>query len=166
MKPNDQMTTSDNGYNLIKTFEGKRNKPYLCSAGVPTIGYGTTRYPNGIKVSLNDEPITDKECDEYLRHFVVGVCERSIKENVLVPLTQNQFDALISFIYNVGGANFKSSTLLKLINSSDFENASKEFILWNKVTQGGQKVPSAGLTRRRNDETALFKSNETLCFKF
>ena len=145
------MKTSQSGIDLIKQFESFRAKPYLCSAGVPTIGYGTTVYPNGIKVKLSDQKITQQLAETFLQHHVNAI-EKDVLSLVKMPLTQNQFDALVSFAYNVGLGAFRDSTLLKLLNAGDIDNASKQFERWNKA---GGKV-SNGLTRRRNAEKALF----------
>lgn len=145
------MKTSKAGLNLIKQFESFRAAPYLCSAGVPTIGYGTTVYPNGIKVKLSDQKITQQLAESFLQHHVNAI-EKDILSLIKVPLKQNQFDALVSFSYNVGVGAFRDSTLLKLLNAGDIDGASKQFERWNKA---GGKV-SNGLTRRRNAEKALF----------
>ena len=145
------MKTSKAGLDLIKQFESFRAAPYLCSAGVPTIGYGTTVYPNGIKVKLSDQKITQQLAETFLQHHVNAI-EKDVLSLVKVPLTQNQFDALVSFAYNVGLGAFRDSTLLKLLNSGDIDGTSKQFERWNKA---GGKV-SNGLTRRRNAEKALF----------
>lgn len=145
------MKTSKAGLDLIKQFESFRAAPYLCSAGVPTIGYGTTVYPNGIKVKLSDQKITQQLAETFLQHHVNAI-EKDVSKLVKVTLTQNQFDALVSFVYNVGLGAFGDSTLLKLLNAGDIDNASKQFERWNKA---GGKV-SNGLIRRRNAEKALF----------
>lgn len=145
------MKTSKAGLNLIKQFESFCAAPYLCSAGVPTIGYGTTVYPNGIKVKLSDQKITQQLAETFLQHHVNAI-EKDVLSLVKVPLTQNQFDALVSFAYNVGLGAFQDSTLLKLLNAGDIDGASKQLERWNKA---GGKV-SNGLTRRRNAEKALF----------
>lgn len=145
------MKTSKAGLDLIKQFESFRAAPYLCSAGVPTIGYGTTVYPNGIKVKLSDQKITQQLAETFLQHHV-NVIEKDVSKLVKVTLTQNQFDALVSFAYNVGLGAFRDSTLLKLLNSGDIDGASKQFERWNKA--GGKIVD--GLTNRRKAEKVLF----------
>ena len=145
------MKTSKAGLDLIKQFESFRAAPYLCSAGVPTIGYGTTVYPNGIKVKLSDQKITQQLAESFLQ-FHVNAIEKDVSRLVKVILSQNQFDALVSFAYNVGVGAFGDSTLLKLLNAGDIDGTSKQFARWNKA---GGKV-SNGLTRRRNAEKALF----------
>lgn len=145
------MKTSKAGLDLIKQFESFRAAPYLCSAGVPTIGYGTTVYPNGIKVKLSDQKITQQLAETFLQHHVNAI-EKDVSRLVKVTLSQNQFDALMSFVYNVGLGAFRDSTLLKLLNAGDIDSASKQFERWNKA--GGKIVD--GLTNRRNAEKALF----------
>lgn len=134
------------GINLIKAFEGCRLNSYKCQAGILTIGYGHT----GLDVKTG-QTITLKQAEELLvkdlQKFVKGV-----NEAVKTEITQNQFDALVSFAYNCGLGALRESTLLKLVNKKQFEAASLEFAKWNK---GGGKV-LAGLTRRRKTEHDLF----------
>lgn len=137
---------------LIKSFEGLFLKPYLCPAGVPTIGFGTIKYPDGRDVSLKDSPITDSQAEEYLE-FEINEKASGVEKLVSVPLSDNEFGALVSFAYNLGLGNLKKSTLLKLLNSkSDKTKVADEFLKWNKA--GGKEL--AGLTRRRQAERALF----------
>jgi lysozyme len=146
------MTISQNGLDLIKRFEGFRNHPYLCSANVPTIGYGNTYYPDGKKVSLSDKPIKLKEGEVLLKH-IVKVYEDTVNEMVNVTINQNQFDALVSFTYNLGGGNLSRSTLLKKINNNPNDSSIKgEFLKWNKANGKVLK----GLTKRRNSEAYLY----------
>ena len=146
------MKTGQDGIDLIKSFEGFRNKAYLDSIGVPTIGYGTTWYPDGTKVKLGDK-CTEEQAEEYLK-YALGKFEAAINKDIKVTISQKMFDALACFVYNVGIGNFESSTLLKKINAKDFLGASDQFIRWNKA--GGKVLD--GLTRRREAEAALFKS--------
>jgi lysozyme len=143
-----------NGYNLIKTFEGLSLKPYLCSAGVPTIGYGNTFYTNGIMVTIKDAPITKENADEMLKVIADSF---ALKVSKIVPnnLTQNQFNALVSFAFNLGVQALTNSTLLRLvkINPND-ANIAKQFLRWNIA--GGKVVD--GLTKRRIKESALYFS--------
>jgi lysozyme len=143
-----------NGYNLIKTFEGLSLKPYLCSAKVPTIGYGNTFYTNGVKVTMSDAPITQEKANEMLKVIADSF---ALKVSKIVPsgLTQNQFNALVSFAFNLGVQALTNSTLLRLvkINPND-GNIAKEFLRWNKA--GGKVVD--GLTKRRIKESALYFS--------
>ena len=145
------MKTSDNGKELIKKYEEFSSTPYLCPAKVPTIGYGATYYPNDKAVTLKDTPITEKQADEMLSFMLVKY-ENAVSRYISVPLTQNQFDALVSFCYNVGQSNLLSSTLLKKLNNKDYEGASNEFLKWNK--SGGKVLQ--GLVNRRKDEREVF----------
>jgi len=146
------MKASNNAVKLIAQFEGFESKPYICSGGVVTIGYGTTIYPSGVKVNMNDSAITKQQAEEYLLNdinkFSNGV-DLLVRKNI----NQNQFDALVSFAYNVGLGNLSNSTLLKLINVDPNNSLIKnEFIKWNKAK--GKVL--AGLTRRRNAEANLY----------
>lgn len=143
------MKASDNCIALIKRFEGYLNKPYLCPAGIPTIGFGTTVYPSGKKVLLSDPPITMTEACFFLKNDLIRF-ENAINKAITVSITQNQFDAICSFVYNVGIGSFLDSTLLKKINAGEY--AGDEFMRWNKA--GGKVL--AGLTERRQAEKNLF----------
>lgn len=146
------------GLDLIKEFEGFESKPYLCPAKIPTIGWGSTFYPDGTKVKLTDEPITQSE-GEILLKETVKPFETAIVKNVSAKLNQNQFDALVSFAFNVGIANFKSSTLLKKVNQNPNQlTIGSEFAKWNKATVKGKKVELKGLIRRRKAESDLYFS--------
>lgn len=136
---------------LVKRFEGLRLNPYLCPANVPTIGYGTTVYPNGKKVSLKDPPITEEKAEEYLLHDLQEFA-KGVAELVTVPLNENQFGALVSFSYNVGTNALKNSTLLRRLNSGDYAGAAEQFLRW--VYGGGKVLP--GLVKRREAERSLF----------
>ena len=148
------MKISENGLKLIKKFEGLSLKPYLCSAGVPTIGWGNTFYENMKKVTLQDEPITEERANSLFNFLVTTNYVNVVNRLVIVDINQNQFDALVSFVYNLGSGNFEKSTLLKKVNQSDFIGASLEFEKWNRA---GGKVLS-GLTKRRLSERELFLS--------
>ncbi|MFX9712885.1 lysozyme [Acinetobacter baumannii] len=142
--------TSSVGLNLIKGFEGKRTVSYDDGVGVWTIGYGTIKYPNGIRVKKGDT-CTEQQAEDYLRNDLAKF-EAAINKLVKVPLTQNQFDALASFTYNLGETNLANSTLLKKLNKGDYQGAADQFLVWNKA---GGKVMK-GLVRRREAERALF----------
>lgn len=145
------MRTSKKGIDLIKQFEGFRLKGYLDSVNIPTIGYGTTVYPSGEKVKLSDV-ITKEKAEEYLINDVRKF-ENFVNRWVLSDITQNQFDALVSFTYNLGPTNLQKSTLLKKINKNPNDpSISKEFLKW--VNAGGSKVQ--GLVNRRNEEAKLY----------
>jgi lysozyme len=146
------MRLDQKGYDLIKSFEGLSLKPYKCSAGVPTIGYGSTYYENGIKVQMSDAPITGSRAEILLKNVADRFAQK-VANLIKKPVTQNQFNALVSFAFNVGSGALASSTLLKLVNENP-NNAmiSKEFLKWNKVN----RVPVQGLTNRRIKESALY----------
>lgn len=142
-----------NAIQLIHHFEGFYEDAYLCPAGVETIGYGTTIYPDsGNKVRLGDK-ITLKQAEIYLYKDLYDNYIPAIVRNVKVPLTNNQFEALVSFVYNVGETNFRKSTLLKKLNNKDYDGASHEFDRW--VYANGKRLN--GLVRRRKAEKELFR---------
>ena len=146
------MRLGSKGLELIKSFEGFYSKPYLDPIGIPTIGYGATYYPNKKKVTKKDKPLTEKEASDLLKEMMVTY-ENDVKRLVKRELNQNQFDALVSFTYNLGSANLGKSTLLKKINANHCDKTIKdEFLKWNKA---GGKVLN-GLTRRRNAEAELY----------
>ena len=139
------MKLSQQGLDLIKRHEGLKLKAYICPAGIPTIGYGHTR------TAQIGGTITEQQAEELLKQDVsyaeVGVYRQ------LPNLKQNQFDALVSFVFNVGYGNFQKSTLLKRIKEGAACSEIKyQFSRWNK---GGGKV-LAGLTKRREDESNLY----------
>lgn len=146
--------TNKAGIDLIKTWEGLSLKPYKCPADIPTIGYGATFYEDGTKVTMQDPNITEARAEELLiKH--IETFAREVENLIKVNLTDNQFAALVSFTYNLGARNLKTSTLLKKLNSGDYAGAANEFEKWNKA---GGKVLS-GLIRRRQAEKALFLHN-------
>lgn len=145
------MNITDKGINLIKKYEGCKLKAYLCPAHVATIGWGNTAYKNGSKVKLGDT-ITQEQADELLLH-VLNYFAKGIKEVVKKTLTDNQFNAILSFSYNLGLGNLRASTLLKKVNADpDDLSIKNEFMKWNKG--GGQILP--GLTKRRQEEANLY----------
>ena len=146
------MRLGSKGLELIKSFEGFYSKPYLDPIGIPTIGYGATYYPNKKKVTMKDKPLTEKEASDLLKEMMVTY-ENDVKILVKRELNQNQFDALVSFTYNLGSANLGKSTLLKKVNANPCDKTIKdEFLKWNKA---GGKVLN-GLTIRRNAEAELY----------
>jgi lysozyme len=143
------MKTSQKGINLITSFEGFSAKPYLDSAGIPTIGYGNTYYPGGKKVTMKDPAIT-KEKGLELFAAVLPTYEKIVNSKVKVPLTQNQFDALVSHTYNTGG----SDGLFSLINRRATDSEIKDWFTKRYITAGGKVLN--GLIRRRKAEADLF----------
>jgi lysozyme len=136
------------GLDLIKSFEGLKLRAYLCPAKVWTIGFGSTG-PHVVPGKV----ITEAQADELLQDDLDRF-EKAVTRLVTVPLHQNQYDALVSFAFNVGISALEKSTLLKRVNAKLFDQAAGEFQKWNRAA--GR--PLAGLTRRRAAEAALFGS--------
>jgi len=146
------MKLNKEGYDLIKLFEGLRLKPYLCSAKVPTIGYGSTFYENNKKVEMSDPAITKQRADELLE-LSADRFARKVMNLVKKPITQNQLNALTSFAYNLGSGALASSTLLKKLNVNPNDvTIRNEFLRWNKANG----VALKGLTNRRIKEADLY----------
>jgi len=147
------MKISKEGLDFIKKHEGFRSNPYLDIGGVPTIGYGTTRH-GALPVMMHDEPISEKEASDILEQDVNATYGAVVNRYVTVEIGQNQYDALVSFAYNLGSHSFTESTLLKYVNLEHWDAAKKEFVKWNHVH--GRVV--AGLTTRRKAEAEMFLS--------
>jgi lysozyme len=146
--------TSKKGVDLIKKHEGFRSKPYLCPANVPTIGYGATFYPDGRKVKLTDESINETIGEVILKKHLEKF-EQYVDSYCTDKLNQNQFDALVSFCFNLGPSNLKASTLLKKVNANHNDPTIKdEFMKWVKA--GGRTLK--GLVTRRTEEANLYFS--------
>lgn len=143
------MQISDRGLDIIKAHEGLRLEMYYCPANKPTIGYGHVILPS--EQDLMTRTITREEAEQILRSDV-GIAERAVGDLVAVELNQNQFDALVSFVFNIGVGNFRSSTLLKRLNEEDYNGAASQFERW--VYANRRVLP--GLIRRREEERDLF----------
>ena len=143
------MKISQEGLSLIKKFEGCELEAYKCAAGVLTIGYGSTK---GVK---EGDSITQEEADELLLHEM-DEYEGYVKDSVTVDLDQNQFDALVSWVFNLGPSNLKASTMLRVLNSKEFEEVPSQIKRGNKA--GGKVLQ--GLIRRREAEALLFEGKE------
>lgn len=141
------MKIDQKGIDFLIEVEAARLNAYQDTKGIWTIGVGATRYQDGRRVKQGDK-ITKEQLNALL-HFHIKEAENDITKLVKVPLTQNQFNALISFYHNVGITQFRSSTLLKKLNKADYIGASKEFIRWIKQPE---------LKNRRVKETELFNS--------
>ncbi|MCT8349473.1 lysozyme [Photorhabdus temperata] len=141
------MQISEKGLSKLKGYEGLSLTAYRCPAGVWTIGYGHTR---GVKPG---DVVTDKQAEQFLLEDLAPAYI-TIESNVKVPLTQGQFDALCSFIFNFGTGAFVRSTLLKKLNAGDYRGAADEFMRWNMA--GGRVLP--GLDARRASEKTMFLS--------
>jgi lysozyme len=159
MHPTD---TSQSGIELIKKFEGLHKlqddgtvSAYRCPAGKWTIGYGSVRgVRSGMKITKDEaEALLIKDVKDH---------NKAIYRNVNVPLTQGQFDALSSFVFNLGEANFKSSTLLKKLNQGLYEDVPEQIMRWNKARVNGKLQVLNGLTRRRAAEAAVFTRDAKL----
>ncbi|WP_165464241.1 lysozyme [Enterobacter cloacae] len=146
------MQTSDKGIALIKQFEGCKLTAYQDSVGVWTIGYGWTQPVDGKPIRAG-MTIKQETAERLLKTGLVSY-ESDVSRLVKVGLNQGQFDALVSFTYNLGARSLSTSTLLRKLNAGDYAGAAEEFLRWNKA---GGKVLN-GLTRRRGAERALFLS--------
>ena len=142
------MRISEEGKDLIKLFEGVRLKAYKCSAGVPTIGYGNTYYPNGDKVKMGDV-ITLEQARELFDDLIVRY-ERIVESKLKVDVKQNEFDALVSHTYNTGG----STTLFKLVNMEAPKEKIKDWFTTKYITANGKRLQ--GLVNRRLKEWELY----------
>lgn len=139
------MKISEHGLNLIKHLEGLCLQAYQCSAGVWTIGYGHTR---GVRPG---DIIDEAQACIFLRQDVAA-SESTVMRFVTAALNQHQFDALVSFVFNLGSGNFAASTLLKKLNAGDYAGAADELL--RRIHAGGKSLP--GLARRREAERTLF----------
>lgn len=152
------MEFSEKATGLIAKFEGFSSKPYPDPAtkGEPyTIGYGTTIYPNGIKVTMKDKAISIVEAIGFLKNYLDKNVAPVLQKNLKVTLNQNQIDALASLIYNIGPTNFVNSTLLKKINSNaSIQEIQTQWLSWNKAN----KKVMQGLTNRREAEFKLYNT--------
>jgi lysozyme len=137
---------------LCRQFEGFRAKPYLCPAGIPTIGYGSTYYSGGVKVQLTDSPIDEPSARALLmaelRHtYLPGV----LRNCPTLATDERKLNAIVDFAYNLGIGRLQTSTLRRKINAQDWDGAKEQLMLW---TRGGGKV-LPGLVKRRTAECAL-----------
>ena len=142
------MRSSEQAIELIKDFEGLRTSSYMCIAGYKTIGYGHVLVSNDARDSINQMEAEDLLLED------IKKAEKSVLRNIMVELTQGQFDALVSFTFNLGAAALQRSTLRQKINRQEYESVPKEFMRW--VYAGGQVIP--GLIRRRRAELGLYVS--------
>lgn len=154
------MKLSADGISHLSKSEGFRSTPYLCQAGKATIGFGNTYYEDGTKVKLSDPPITKERAIELRNNIINKFCE-DVCNLLDVTLNQNNFDILISVVYNIGIANFKKSTLRKVINDNgSVEDIRIQILRWNKVRKDGKLVVSNGLTKRRKKEAAAWQEDQ------
>lgn len=165
-------TFSDGLISLIRGFEGFRTRPYLCPAGVPTIGYGSTYYEDGRRVSLQDTPITQEEAIRLLYHQM-GPIAKYVDTYTRDDITQHQFDALGDFIYNFGPGRLKTSRLLKKVNANPNDTTIRDsFMAWvfsgdgshngkdddwdGLIDEAGEKKRMDGLVRRCQARVDLY----------
>ena len=139
------MELSAKGIAFIENAEGCKLSAYLDQRGIPTIGVGHTL---GVKMG---DTCTQEQADQWLAEDT-EVAQHAVNTLVTVPLNQNQFDALVSFTFNVGVGSFKSSTLLSLLNQNAYAGAAQQFLKWNHING----VENEGLTKRRQAEQAMF----------
>ena len=158
------MKVSQKCIDQIKRDEGVRNRPYQFPAILWSVGVGHLIDPNHVKVKLADRKqlpipagwdrvLSDDEIDEILRKDLTRF-ETGVLRLIKVPLTQGQFDALVSFSFNVGLGNLQNSTLRMKVNRGDFEGAAEQFLVWTKA--GGKVLQ--GLVKRRTHEKEMFES--------
>ena len=139
---------------LCKRFEGFSSKPYMCPAGIPTIGYGSTYYEDRRKVTLQDSPISPERALQLLQHelkttFASGV----FRQCPVLATDTKKFNAIVDFCYNLGVGRLQTSTLKRKINAQDWEGAKEQLMLW--VRGGGRVLP--GLVKRRSAECLLME---------
>lgn len=146
-----QKNISEKGYQLIREFEGLQLEAYKDTGGVWTIGFGTIKYPNGTSVKKGDV-CTIQQAEQWLKNDCKWV-DACLDKNVKVNLNQNQFDALASFVYNIGETAFVKSTMLTLINQNSLTSAASQFDRW--VYDNGKRIQ--GLVNRRAKERKLFE---------
>ena len=143
------MRVDQTGIDFLHDREGYRSKPYFDTVGIPTIGYGNTYYPNGKKVTMQDKELTKETANELFK-ITLAYFEDQVNELLKRQLTQNQFNALVSFTYNVGVGNLKRSTVLKRINANPNDPTIKEaFLRFNKPKE---------IIGRREKEVKLYFS--------
>jgi lysozyme len=137
---------------LCKQFEGFRGKPYLCPAGVPTIGYGSTYYGSGAKVALTDPPMSEPDATQLLLNELHHNYLPAVLRHCPILLTdERKCNAIVDFAYNLGTGRLQTSTLKRKINAQDWDGAKEQLMLWTKG--GGRVLP--GLLKRRTAECRL-----------
>ena len=137
---------------MCKRFEGFRSKPYLCPAGVATLGFGSTFYANGTRVTLQDPPMSQEEAHALLMIELEHTYLPGVLRNCPGLITDvRRCNAIVDFAYNLGTGRLQTSTLKRKINANDWEGAKEQLMLWTKG--GGKVLP--GLLKRRTAECAL-----------
>lgn len=136
---------------LLRRFEGVFLKPYICPAGVPTIGAGATTYEDGTKVKMSDPPITAQRADELLEFHAQSFLDAAVKVSPILAKHPERHVAIGDFSFNLGTTRYKASTLRKRVEAEDWEGAADEMMKW--VWGGGRKLP--GLVKRRTVDANL-----------
>jgi len=139
---------------IAKPFEGLRLKPYLCPAGVPTIGFGSTSYPDGRRVTLADPPITLERAEELLEWEMRKSVSAALRHCPVLLLEDGKWGAIADFVYNLGAGRLQASTLRRRINQRDWPEAVRELKKW--IYGGGRKLP--GLVLRREAEAVYISA--------
>lgn len=142
---------NEQGLEIIKRYEGLRLEVYLCPAGIPSVGFGSTYGLDHRRLDMGHRPITELEAEGLLIWHIENI-EPVIARLVRVPVTSNQWSAIVSLIVNIGTGNFQSSALRMKLNRRDYDGAADEFPKWRRG--GGRILP--GLVRRRAAERELF----------
>lgn len=151
------MIPSPNCYALVRKSEGLVLHPYYDQARIPTIGYGTTRYPSGKHVEISDPYISESQAEDYMEHDLISAASATSNMLAGLNINQNQFDSLVDFTYNLGTGALHSSTLYKLIKINTLDPSIRiAFGLWNKITIDGSHVVSSDLVARRKAEADLY----------
>lgn len=150
-KPVTALQPSQHCKQVVAAHEGLRLKAYLCPAGVPTIGYGHT---GGVRMGTT---ITQAQANAYLTMDLM-TAGRGVRDMVDVPLSQGEFDALVSFTFNLGAGAVRKSTLIRKLNAGDYAGAAGQFKRWVYGKVNGRNTVLNGLVRRRADEENLFRS--------
>lgn len=151
---------TDDFFDMLEYFEGLMLYPYLCSSGVPTIGYGSTFYEDGTKVTLQDKPITIERAKKIKEHAL----EKFMNEMEIFldrEATDYEYCAMLSLLYNIGGYQFATSSVLKYFNKRDKQKAADSFKMW-RLSRGKVMI---GLVRRRSAECLMFKGLSWTNFK-
>lgn len=156
------MTFEELVYPLAMKWEALRLRPYLDVGGIPTIGYGTTRYPNGVKVTMADKQIVFADAVAFF-HFSMQRVNTSMMKLITYKLTVFEQAACADLVYNIGvgvhdgiKGDFADSTLLHRLNAGDISGAANQFAVWNKATVDGKKVAVQGLSNRRAADRDMF----------
>lgn len=143
----------DTAMRLVEIFEGFRSRPYVCPAGVVTIGLGTTAYENGVKVSMSDAPITLERARQLALVDLTAAANAALRMAPVLQTSERRLNAIADFIFNLGAGRFQTSTLRRCINAQDWTGAVEQLNKW--IRGGGKVLP--GLVARRAAESQLIR---------